>query len=96
MKKLQLIAFLTKALAEQERIIMKVINDFVTKIDKDDRLGTGKLNMTKWYNIYTFDILRKMTFGKSFYCIETDVLRNPSYFSLNFLSFDFFFFLADS
>lgn len=93
MKKSLSAAFSTKALAEQERIVMMVIDDFVARIGQDGGPGTGGLNMTKWYEMCAFDILGEMAFGESFNCIETGSLGKPPPLLLpHFLSFCFFFF----
>lgn len=60
------------------------------RIGENGGLGMGGLNMTKWYDLYTFDILGEMAFNKSFHCIKAGVLGSLPLFSSNFLSFDFF------
>ena len=93
MKKSLSAAFSTKALAEQERIVVMVIDDFVTRIGQDGGPGTGGLNMTKWYEMCAFDILGEMAFGESFNCIETGSLGNP-HPPPHFVFFVFFLWLA--
>ena len=85
MKKLLSAAFSAKALAEQELIVVKVIDDFVARIGEDGGPGTGGVNMTKWYGMCAFDILGEMAFGESFHCIETGVLGKPPPFPAHFL-----------
>ena len=62
-------AFSAKALSEQESIMQSCINAFVTKCG---RLGGSPqgLNLVKWYEMVSFDILGVMAFGESFDCIE--------------------------
>lgn len=77
MKKSLSAAFSTKALAEQEPIVVRVIDEFVARIGQDGGPGTGGLNMTRWYEMCAFDILGEMAFGESFRCIETGTLGIP-------------------
>ena len=74
MKKSLSPAFSTKALAEQECIVVRVIDDFVRRIGEDGGPRTRGLNMTKWYDMCAFDILGEMAFGESFHCIESGAL----------------------
>ena len=69
MKKSLAGAFSTKALSEQEDVIMQNVNGFLDGIGRD---GTGPkgLNMTKWYEMVSFDILGEMAFGESFHCVD--------------------------
>ena len=97
MKKMLSAAFSAKALAEQELIVVKVIDDFVARIGEDGGPGTGGVNMTKWYGLCAFDILGEMAFGESFHCIETGALgKNPPFPPHFLLIFFLFFSLAGS
>lgn len=62
-------AFSAKSLAEQEDVIQRNINQFVEKVG---RLGSGPngIDMVKWYEMVSFDVLGEMAFGESFRCIE--------------------------
>ena len=62
-------AFSAKALQEQEIVMQRCINDFVGKLG---RVGGGLkgVNMVKWFEMVSFDILGEMAFGVSFGCIE--------------------------
>ena len=60
-------AFSTKALQEQEHIVDKIINRFLDKIQENE--GNG-MNVTKWYEMFAFDILGEMAFGDSFGSLE--------------------------
>lgn len=70
MKKSLSAAFSTRALSEQEEIVSKCIDDFITRIGIDGAPESKGLNMTKWYEMIAFDILGEMAFGESFQCIE--------------------------
>lgn len=71
MKKSLSAAFSTKALLEQEEIINRCVDGFVARIGKDGAPGTKGLDLTKWYEMVSFDILGEMAFGESFHCIES-------------------------
>ncbi|KAI0483447.1 cytochrome P450 [Xylaria cf. heliscus] len=64
-------AFSAKSLGEQEAVLQRCINTFVAKVGK---LGGGDegLDMRKWYEMVSFDILGEMAFGESFNCIENE------------------------
>lgn len=68
-------AFSTKALSEQESIVQKCVDEFVSEIGRrcdDGERGAKKgLNMTKWFEMVYFDILGEMAFGESFRCVES-------------------------
>ncbi|KAL8898400.1 MAG: hypothetical protein Q9207_006723 [Kuettlingeria erythrocarpa] len=63
-------AFSTKALLEQEAIVTRLMDSFVTRIGRDGGPGSAGLNMTKWYEMVAFDILGEMAFGESFGSVE--------------------------
>lgn len=65
-------AFSTKALQEQEHIVAKVVDSFISSIPT--RNGSEGMNMTKWYEMVAFDILGEMAFGESFHSIESGQL----------------------
>lgn len=69
MKKSLSAAFSTRALLEQEDIIHQCVDAFIDRVGHDGS-GTQGLNMTKWYEMVSFDILGEMAFGESFHCIE--------------------------
>ena len=61
--------FSKKALWSQEEIV----NDFVTKLmDNFHRFAkTGeKVDIVKWFNFITFDVIGDLSFGESFGCLE--------------------------
>ena len=66
-------AFSTKSLGEQESIIKECIDVFIEKI------GSAKeaLDMTKWFEMISFDILGSMAFGESFHAVENGILSVP-------------------
>lgn len=62
-------AFSTKSLGAQEDIITKSVEEFITRIGVDGACAKG-LNMTKWYEMITFDTLGEMAFGQSFHSVK--------------------------
>jgi cytochrome P450 len=58
-------AFSEKALREQEELITNYINLLMDKLTDAAASGT-KVDMVKWYNFTTFDIISDLAFGESF------------------------------
>lgn len=54
---------------EQEDIITKGVDQFVARLGTDGAQVNG-LNMTKWYEMVSFDTLGEMAFGESFHSVE--------------------------
>lgn len=69
MRKMLSAAFSTRVLMEQEDIITRAVDQFVTKLGTDGAQVNG-LNMTKWYEMVTFDTLGEMAFGESFHSVQ--------------------------
>ncbi|USP74920.1 cytochrome P450 [Curvularia clavata] len=72
MRRMLSAAFSQRALLEQETMVSGTIDRFVEIIGK--KSITEPLNMTKWYEMVSFDILGEMAFGESFHSIETEHL----------------------
>ncbi|PGG97499.1 hypothetical protein AJ79_09169 [Helicocarpus griseus UAMH5409] len=70
MKKNLSAAFSTKALLEQESIVNACVDNFVKKIGEQEKSRNGGLNMTKWFEMISFDILGEMAFGESFHAVD--------------------------
>jgi cytochrome P450 len=68
MRRMLSAAFSQRALLEQETIVSDTIDRFVEIIGKKSM--TEALDMTKWYQMVSFDILGDMAFGESFHSIE--------------------------
>ncbi len=68
-------AFSTRALAEQESIVARVLDEFIERIGWEDKYGEKEkgINVTKWYEMVSFDVLGEMAFGQSFGCVKTGV-----------------------
>ncbi|TVY35494.1 Cytochrome P450 monooxygenase [Lachnellula subtilissima] len=63
-------AFSTKSLSQQEKIIQRCIDGFITKIGDCSSKSADGINMVKWYEMVAFDAMGEMAFGESFHCIE--------------------------
>ncbi|KAK1851623.1 benzoate 4-monooxygenase cytochrome p450, partial [Colletotrichum chrysophilum] len=66
MRKILSPSFSQRVLVEQEDIISEIVDRFVTKMGEKGGSGTKGLNMTKCYNMNSFEILGEMAFGESF------------------------------
>ncbi|KAF2677436.1 cytochrome P450 [Lentithecium fluviatile CBS 122367] len=87
-------AFSTRALLEQESIVDRCVNDFVTKIGALKSSRTKGLNMTKWYEMISFDILGEMAFGESFHAVESG--ESPHFWSELIVSHLYFITVLDN
>ncbi|KAJ6092284.1 cytochrome P450 [Penicillium canescens] len=75
MRKMLSAAFATKSLVEQEHIISDAVDNFITRIGANEGQAKG-LNMTKWFEMVSFDVLGEMAFGQSFDSVKAvDNLR---------------------
>jgi cytochrome P450 len=69
-------AFSEKALQGYEPLIRKYFNKLIDRIDtaiyhsKQKGKPVAELNMVKWFNFTTFDIIGELSWGKSFDCLE--------------------------
>lgn len=62
-------AFSAQAMANQQPIIQSYINLFIQRMHEN--AGKGKtLNMVRWFNWTTFDIIGDLAFGEPFGCLE--------------------------
>ncbi|KAH7019600.1 cytochrome P450, partial [Ilyonectria destructans] len=71
MRKMLSPAFSQRGLLEQEKIISGIIDKFVKVLGEKAGPGTERLNMTKWYEMNSFNILGEMAFGESFHSLDT-------------------------
>jgi hypothetical protein len=61
-------AFSQRSLVEQEFIISGVTDRFIERIGE---LGVDGLDIVKWFNMMTFDIIGDLAFGENFGGIES-------------------------
>lgn len=70
-------AFSTKSLMEQESIVSQTVDLFIDRIGELGGKDSAGLNMTKWFEMLSFDILAEMAFGESFHCLEKGKRNRP-------------------
>lgn len=64
-------AFSDKALREQEYIIQQYADLLVQRLHEQIKgEAHGKVDMVRWYNYTTFDVIADLTFGESFHCLR--------------------------
>ena len=70
MRKLLSHAFSQRSLTEQESLVSTAVDRFIEVIGK---IGAGQegLDITKWFNIMTFDIIGDLAFGETFRGLES-------------------------
>ncbi|TFB01345.1 Isotrichodermin C-15 hydroxylase [Trichoderma ghanense] len=61
--------FSHQAMLNQEPIINKYIDTLLTGL-KNQSTKQGKIDIVRWYNYTTFDIIGDLAFGEPFYCLE--------------------------
>jgi len=78
MRKLLSHAFSDTALRQQEDILTKYFELFVTELTtrvdtnaNNTRIPSATVDLTKWYNFLTFDIIGDLCFGESFGATES-------------------------
>lgn len=75
MRRLQAHAFSEKALSMQEGILTQCVDLFILRLHEQSKLSDGVLDIVKWFNFTTFDILGELAFGDSFKCLERGILH---------------------
>ncbi|KIN00076.1 hypothetical protein OIDMADRAFT_55967 [Oidiodendron maius Zn] len=65
-------AFSDKALREQEVLIRSYVDLLISKLREITTAGNSgvKIDLVRWYNYTTFDMIGDLTFGESFGCLE--------------------------
>lgn len=63
-------AFSDKALQEQEPLIQKYVDQLVDRLKEVTSKDSRPVDMTKWYNWITFDIVADLLFGEPFGCLQ--------------------------
>lgn len=61
--------FSERALREQESTIMQYIDLFIQRLH--ERLDQGPQDLSKWFNLITFDVIGDLSFGESFGSVES-------------------------
>lgn len=73
LRRLMAHAFSEKALKAQETIIQRYVDLFVSQLRNRASAGEEVLDMTRWFNYATFDIIGDLSFGDHFGLLETGV-----------------------
>src|SRR5947209_14598240 len=64
-------AFSEKALAAQETLLMDYVTQFVDGLKRECAgLNQGKVDISKWYNFTTFDVIGDLAFAEPFGCVR--------------------------
>jgi cytochrome P450 len=63
-------AFSARAMAEQQPLINTFIDLLIKRLREHSEDGTTPVNMVKWFDWTTFDIVGNLAFGESFGCLE--------------------------
>jgi len=77
-------AFSMKAITGQEQLISQFVDLFIAKVAEQVDAGSA-VDMNKWFNYLTFDVIGELAFGESFNCMATgkQVAISPSITSAN-------------
>jgi cytochrome P450 len=70
MRRLLSHAFSEKALRGQEDLILSYVQKLITALRSQTQLKDQSMDLVKWYNFMTFDILGDLSFGQSFGCLD--------------------------
>ncbi len=68
-KRLLTHAFSEKALREQEPLIKKYVDLFISKL-QENAAGKKAQDMVLWYNYFTFELIGDLSLGESFGCLD--------------------------
>ncbi|KAJ1329927.1 aspirochlorine biosynthesis cytochrome P450 monooxygenase [Microdochium nivale] len=72
MRRVMAHAFSEKALRGQANLLNHHVDLFISKFTEMAKHG-GPVDITLWYNFYTFDVVGDLAFGQSFECLEKGV-----------------------
>lgn len=62
--------FSHQAMLEQEPIISGYVDQLMDRLKRDCDNGTQPIDMVRWFNFTTFDIIGDLSFGESFDCLQ--------------------------
>ncbi|KAK1566050.1 LOW QUALITY PROTEIN: cytochrome P450 [Colletotrichum navitas] len=62
--------FSAQAMKEQQPIVTGYVDLFIQRLHQSCASGSRPLDMVKWYDFVTFDILGDLAFGESFNCLQ--------------------------
>ncbi|KAI1001144.1 Cytochrome P450 monooxygenase [Podosphaera aphanis] len=76
LRRIQTHMFSEKVLLTQEPLIKTFSEKLVARLhEKASSPSTEIVNIVKWYNYTTFDVLGELAFGESFHCLESENLH---------------------
>ena len=65
-------AFSDKAYKEQQPIVVSYIDNLIKRLSEQIQCQKrGEVDLVKWYNWMSFDVIGDLSFGQSFKCLET-------------------------
>lgn len=64
--------FSDKSLKDQEPLIIGHVDTLIEKLGKAASDSSGEINLVKWFDYCTFDIIGDLAFGESFNCMHED------------------------
>ncbi|KPM39269.1 Isotrichodermin C-15 hydroxylase [Neonectria ditissima] len=62
--------FSAQAMLDQQPIIRQYVDMFIEKLRLESAGGTNQIDMVKWFNYTTFDIIGDLAFGEPFGCLK--------------------------
>jgi hypothetical protein len=63
-------AFSDKALKKQEGLVQGFVDLLVQRLHDQVQEGTKAVDIMRWYNYTTFDVITDLTFGEPLYCLR--------------------------
>ncbi|KAK7212412.1 hypothetical protein V2G26_019590 [Clonostachys chloroleuca] len=63
-------AFSAKALSSQEHILKQYCDSFISNLEKYSMQQGGSVDIVRWFNFVTFDLIGDLAFGESFGCMD--------------------------
>ncbi|KAF9892085.1 hypothetical protein FE257_002491 [Aspergillus nanangensis] len=63
--------FSERALRDQEAVVRSYADYFVQRITECSDSGNTAVDMVRWYNFFTFDVMGHLVFGESFDCLQS-------------------------
>ncbi|KAJ1323299.1 aspirochlorine biosynthesis cytochrome P450 monooxygenase [Microdochium nivale] len=74
LRKLLANGFSDSALRKQEPLIQDYLNTLMSSFHEKGSAGEISLDMSLWYNYFTFDVIGYLTYGESFNCLSQSAL----------------------
>lgn len=71
MRRLLAHAFSDNALRSQQVVLNRYVDLFIERVMPLAESGSGVVDLVRWYNFATFDVIGDLAFGRSFGCLES-------------------------